>query len=441
MCSSLWLPHSLPAYKMATDEQKRSFLQQNVESSLAFIWTDNEVPLEVQYKLAQHYRTTRRFAALADARSDLRTAMKDDYSLDSAANAANRANVAAVISAWEASKGYVEKESSLQAESHALGITRTVPVTERQAMKRALESAHGRLQDDYEPSADYISEKSEQVEQNEITASALDEVTSKKDQASTDVTTSMDSQGRIRIVKAKVKSSLPTNTEQLRTKLRVEGNLWFMLAAKFKHKPFLQNLLRDDLHYYIDYLLGDRCNAIKLAGNDGATALHVPWSVVLGYEAALRKEAFKQAVEEGVSLFAKLKEMTKSDELRGIHFTQQLLLHSKHGQSATKDGDGTSWNDGRSKGSGKKGGKDGKGGGKVLKDGKGKGKNKGKKDLWKGKKLLLRTADGEQICFNFNRGADQCKGKCGRAHVCRWPGCGGAHPVIVCPEAAKVKDN
>ena len=49
------------------DAQKREFLQQNVTSDLQYIWDDSEVSLDLQYKLAQHYKSLRVFISIAES--------------------------------------------------------------------------------------------------------------------------------------------------------------------------------------------------------------------------------------------------------------------------------------------------------------------------------------------------------------------------------------
>ena len=63
-----------------------------------------------------------------------------------------------------------------------------------------------------------------------------------------------------------------------------------------------------------------------------------------------------------------------------------------------------------------------------------KGAGKGGKDAGKGKKRRARemhskTADGREICFQYQRGT--CSGSCGRVHVCT--GCLGNRPSKECP--------
>ena len=123
-----------------------------------------------------------------------------------------------------------------------LGVSRPVTQTEKQAMRIAFEAAHGGLEEAFEPSDDYISAKLEEIENGEVTASALSEVTSRKKVRTMGIQTTVDTGGHVRIVRQRNKGVMPQHTEELRTVLRVEGNMWTMLASKFKNKPFFANM-------------------------------------------------------------------------------------------------------------------------------------------------------------------------------------------------------
>lgn len=65
----------------------------------------------------------------------------------------------------------------------------------------------------------------EEIERDEIAAHPLDEVTSKKDSQSLQLQSSLDQSGRVRITRQRQKGKLPSTTEELRLKLRIEANV------------------------------------------------------------------------------------------------------------------------------------------------------------------------------------------------------------------------
>ena len=123
-----------------------------------------------------------------------------------------------------------------------LGVSHPITQTEHQAMCASFEKTFGSIDEVVEPSADYLSTKMEEVENGEIVASSLSEVTSKKKVKTLGIQTSVDAGGHVRIVKQRNKGSLPQNTEELRTILRVEGNAWVFLGSKCRNKVFFKDM-------------------------------------------------------------------------------------------------------------------------------------------------------------------------------------------------------
>ncbi|CAE8623315.1 unnamed protein product [Polarella glacialis] len=163
-------------------------------------------------------------------------------------------------------------------------------------------------------------------------ASPLDEVVSRKEaeHATLDLTSAFDRQGRLRLTKAKHKGKLPTTTEELRTKYRVEGNLWLMLAATFRNKPWLVGTDANTFQTFASYILGEKVALIEIPKADGTgmQQLGPPWQLVLRYEYTLRREALRR-VQEGdgsLTLDTALRQVTEDSELKELCFTGPLAL-------------------------------------------------------------------------------------------------------------------
>ncbi|CAE8737766.1 unnamed protein product [Polarella glacialis] len=304
----------------------------NVDADLQYLWEDSQVEEGLQYRLAQHYKSVRLFGTLGDDRSEVRIALKADYDMDPANGPAIRAQVGAAVCAWESAKDFTQQENKLRAESKILGTPRIVAHSDKLAMKRAVEGAHGKIPDAECPSTDYLSGKIEDIEDGEVMASPLDEVVSRKEaeHATLDLTSAFDGQGRLRLTTAKHKGKLPTTTEELRTKYRIEGNLWLMLAAKFRNKPWLVGTDANTFQTFASYILGEKVALIEIPKADGTgmQQLGPPWQLVLHYEYTLRREALKR-VQEGdgsLTLDTALRQVTKDSELKELCFTGPLAL-------------------------------------------------------------------------------------------------------------------
>ena len=135
-------------------------------------------------------------------------------------------------------------------------------------------------------------------------------------------------------IKQKSKGEMPQNTEQLRTTLRIEGNMWCFLSSQYKNKVFFQDMTPELWLTYANYLLGDKCYLMQVPtpgkgkGKTDLSALRPPWIVVLNYEYEMRREAVKRANREGRPLKDTLNEVMKDFQLKEQYFIAPIALSS-----------------------------------------------------------------------------------------------------------------
>jgi hypothetical protein len=398
---------------MASPEQQRAYIQEHVDTDLHFILEEAGVPLQQQYELTQSYKTVRVFSALADDRAGVRQCCKDELKLDPGSTPDHRLIVATIITAWETSKEFVSVDNKLKAEAKSLGVIKHLPNTERQAMRKSLEIAHGAFTERELPSNEYLSHKLEEIETHDMQAAPLDEVTSGEDTTTSGLQSTVDADGRIRVTRHKTKGVMPQTTEQLRLKHKIESNTWLMLAAKFKQKAWLRDLTPKTFLDFTEYILGPKVMSMlipKQDGTDSMVELRPSWPIVLRYEHELRKAAFKAVREGRNTLHQALSEAVKDTELKELYFISPLALSKHQPAREQPPNTGKPWKYSRTN---EKGGKSSSKGSKGGKGSKGKG----------GK--ASHTPDGRQICFKFNN--SNCPGNCGRVHVCQVKGCYGSH--------------
>ena len=419
-----------------SDDEMREMLKK-AEADLLWVWQQNEIDLETQYKLAVlGYVTVRKFSGIDDTRQAVRAAMQTDLQIDPTAAAPlgpkNRVTLASIVSAWETSREQITREVQVRAESKALNIQRPLLTTDRQIMRRALESRHGKLQSHEVPSADYLAQKTEEIETGEPTAASLDEVTSLDDVEAQSLQAVLDVSGSLKITKKKGRISMPTNSEEFRLRLRVEANTWMMLALKFTNIQYLAGLERNTWFTYTDYFLGKQVSRIEIVGAE--TSVQVPWRAVLNYEFACRKLAFKMVRENEKTLDEALILSIKDAECKEVNFTAPIALglyKRKFSEVESATGQVEKWTKPNSSSKGK-----GTGKGKTG-AGKGKGGGKQARDPSSRKNFLSYTPDGRQICFKFNNEAGCQDGNCARVHVCQVPGCNQPHAAVRCPKRKK----
>ena len=100
--------------------EEREFVANNMDSDLHFILGDSGVSLSNMVAVARRFGTLRRFNALADDRAGVRTACLQDFAIPQD-TPDNRAQVAAIVTAWETAQEFVAKETEIRAEAKVLG--------------------------------------------------------------------------------------------------------------------------------------------------------------------------------------------------------------------------------------------------------------------------------------------------------------------------------
>jgi hypothetical protein len=154
----------------------------------------------------------------------------------------------------------------------------------------------------------------------------------------------------------------------------------------------------------------------------------------------MRKAAFRKVREDGCTLTDALTDVIKDQELRSLYFLSPLLLSAnqrssvnstRHAVAQSAPSGGQPRGDKRKRGERRQSAGTGASSGQPRNNNKGAGKgakNKGDKDK-DGRDLMSKTADGRDLCFNWNAGRP-CEGKCGRVHACRVGGCMATHRAI-----------
>ena len=385
-----------------TPEEQKLWLSQNVAADLTYIWEAMGITLDRQHELGQNYRNVALFAALADSKQEARTALARDLGIDAAANAGARAALAAVVAAWQQAADTAEKERSLKAEARVMGLPKPLLQSERQAMRVAVERQLGAMDEREEPSPDYLAVKLEEVEGGDLLASSLDEVGCLRDDMHGQLQSSLDSSGRLRIVKEKKKAKMP------------------MLAARFRNKPWFENLTSKTYQRYVDFLLGEKIYQLQIPRGDGSAqtvAANPSWDLMINFEHKLRKEAYRRASREGRALSVTLEEVVNDATLKETYYVTPLTLElarrsTAASSSAEKGGGYGKWKGGDSSNY------------KQRPGPKGGGKNKSRKGRLgadsKAGFVYSTTPDGRQICYAYNSQNGTCRGNCGRVHVCQF---------------------
>ncbi len=135
------------------------------------------------------------------------------------------------------------------------------------------------------PAADYLSLKAEETETNEPSAAPLDEILNRKDSATSQIQSTLDSSGHIRVTRTKGKSKMPSTTEEYRKVMKVEMYAWLCMASRYKAKHWLHGLTSEPFTKFVDYILGERVHGLQIprATPDQSGKLKPNWAIVFAF--------------------------------------------------------------------------------------------------------------------------------------------------------------
>ena len=102
-------------------------LNKNCDPELAFVWSEEEVLLDIQYKLVKGdkfkpVKTLRSFSGLQDDKAEMRKVFRDDFSIT------DRVDLSALVSAWEVASVQIGKENEAKAMAKVTNMAR--PLTD-----------------------------------------------------------------------------------------------------------------------------------------------------------------------------------------------------------------------------------------------------------------------------------------------------------------------
>ena len=218
--------------------------------------------------------------------------------------------------------------------------------------------------------------------------------------------------------------------------MRLMAHHWEMVRLKFPAKEFFAGLTMDLWSQYVNWLLGEDVYDNVVKDTVGNIVYRPSWHILLEYELQVRRRAFHQVNNAGVTIAQAFKDAMMHQPTSIKYFTTPVSLAAGAAAAGSKrsrgspqpsrpavgmaadaaapaQGEGQGWWDNKYSKKYKKGDK---------KSGRGSGGS------WRGGESA-KTPDGRAKCFKYQRGA--CTGACDRVHVCLV--CNGQHPANQCP--------
>ncbi len=429
---------------MANIDVMRAEVAEKTDPRLLFLWHSAEVAVDIQYALVSSGCTSlSAFKNLAADRADLRRCLTSDLGLQ-VDTLEKRVKLGNVITAYETANINIEREAVATAEHRIAGLTRPIASADYNVIIAAVETTVGKLELRHRPSKAYVAMKLDQVEDRELLAETLDEVTSREGEEGQGLEESIDSKGQRRVVRKIKKALLPTDSEDLRERHKLMNIA--LLCVKCRHAiPLSANIGDTPYDSLTNYLLGDKVLRFRAEGS-----LVPHWSLILNYEFAIRRKMCDLLRGDStLGLVDALKKGVADTELREQYFITPFLAMAagapRSWAPATPGTVVSTLQQGSFPPLPPAPPPPSSGGRRYQPYWGWKGQSKGKSH-WAGRpqaripegKPVGKTPDGKEICFNYNNADKNCThGRCNRLHVCRLQGCFEKHPMYECKKFKK----
>ena len=421
-------PQAMP-YAVLTPEEANVTLRA-MEPDLAFVLEDNGVSELGRASLGRVVKTLAQFKNLADDRTQWRTLMREEFKIDDSDGLAGKAEISAVISAWEAAEAWKATKDKADADDRLMGRARTLKPNDFTKTRLSFEALYGQVDDMYVPARAFVEVLQQQLEEGEFRADSLSEMPSITEcEGEPELTPTMSKDGIVKFRRtAKIGNLQPGSPEQLRRRLRILGNAYMFVKLRHPAHAVLRSTAPEVWLDYCDYILSPRVAAVEIKDDMGRAVGAPPWHLVCSYEHQIRRKMCWHINTAGLDIKQALKMACTDPELKQEHFTTPMAVSVRY---LPPRGDGMSRSSVPSGSADNRPVKN-KLKAKDRKAGKGGSKGSGKAKP-SGIKFKIKGPDGTLICYAFNNSGERCKGDCGKLHICQvCDGPDNAHPYHKC---------
>ena len=328
--------------------------------------------------------------------------LKEHWGLDQTASLADRVQVAAVVCAFNNAQSRSAKAAEVEVEYEVQDRAKPMQPSEWASMRQALERRQGHLEDKLTPSKEYVEKKLSEVALGEYRAEGLTEVVSKDEVDPDALLPVWDTKGRLSVKRGATKVAEPSNAEELRRRLTIMKNALLLMSLRHTNRAELQGDYDKVFEDYKTYLLGEYVRGLVARDSEGNTISSPPWSLVLSYEHAVRKQAVRLINQEQQSWPVALKAAMRDGTVKERNFTTPLALVTKRPAPPWRQ-------EGQNQQKFQR---------QQTPSQKGKGKGRGKKGNQQSGQCASHTPAGDMICYRFNAGNKRKASKCKFKHVC-----------------------
>ena len=274
-----------------------------------------QVPSNVVAKLAQIGVTDPDiFSKMADTAVDLRTFLKDDFTL--VANSTKKKVLTArILNVWESATTRGQKRKAEEAEQRIGDMPRTIPRTTFLGLSQSAEDLYGEWEDENTPHKSYFESKLDEIEDGEFKAELMRKILAKSD--------AMDAKGG----KLNYSAGLvPATSEELRHKVKVIAHVWELVRIKLPSLPLLSDYRAHIWEKYVTWLLGKQVFGTVVKDTQGREVFKPPWTLLLSFELEVRKAMVKILNHEAVTLSEALTRAMADRDVLQLHFKDPMSL-------------------------------------------------------------------------------------------------------------------
>ena len=250
------------------------------------------------------------FVALDTTEEAHRKICEQAFCIDPSKSFLHKRELAKVVKAWKDAKVHADTKVNYDAVARAHGETFSMLAPDWISLLAAFKLKYGEhLHDTVLPAQSYFESFEEKLSDGHLKAETLaqivsvaeqDEQESKKAEPQRHMSLHLDGQLTIQ-TKRRFMSNMPSNPEELWLKYKVLSNCWLMGQLRQPGRHLFSDLDRNTFADFLDVLLSEK--NFLLIKNIGTTRIIRPdWSLCMGYEFELRKEALRLVREKGFSI-------------------------------------------------------------------------------------------------------------------------------------------
>ena len=240
----------------------------------------------------------------------LRDTCKEAFGVDPSKGFAHKRELGKIIKAWSNAKVHSDTKLKIDAVARSHGEPVSMLGADWEALLVTFKNKFGtHLHDTLLPAQSYFEGFEERLASGQLRAEPLTQVISAREQedqesakpqAQRHMSLHLDGQLTIQ-TKRRFLTSMPSNPEELRQKYKVMTHCWPLAQMRQPGRHLYSDLTRMTFIDFLDELLSERNFLMdKTIGEN--RVVRPDWSLCMGYELELRREAIKYTRERGMAI-------------------------------------------------------------------------------------------------------------------------------------------